>query len=153
MLLERRMDMTRQCERAQGRIIAQVFYRSGRPMKAMGRSWEAACRRAGVPSLILHDLRRSAVRNLERAGVSRSVAMKLTGHKTESVCRRYAIVAESDLADAGRKLSAGLVAAGGDDLSFGTRRISDSRRNDRTAAADASHRPSGQRGNRKSRHG
>jgi hypothetical protein len=43
------------------------------------------------------------VRNLERAGVSRSVAMQLTGHKTESVYRRYAIVSSGDLADASRK--------------------------------------------------
>ena len=46
------------------------------------------------------------MRNLERAGISRSVAMKLTGHKTEAVYRRYAIVAESDLRDAGTKLTA-----------------------------------------------
>jgi integrase len=64
-----------------------------------------ACKDAGRPGLLLHDLRRSAVRNLERAGISRSVAMKLTGHKTEAVYRRYAIVAESDLRDAGTKLS------------------------------------------------
>jgi hypothetical protein len=44
------------------------------------------------------------VRNLERAGVPRSTAMKLTGHKTEAVYRRYAIVAESDLREAGENL-------------------------------------------------
>ena len=48
------------------------------------------------------------MRNLERAGISRSVAMKLTGHKTEAVYRRYAIVAESDLREAGTKLAATL---------------------------------------------
>ncbi len=67
-----------------------------------------ACKGAGRPGLLLHDLRRSAVRNLERAGISRSVAMKLTGPKTEAVYRRYAIVAESDLREAGAKLSAAL---------------------------------------------
>jgi hypothetical protein len=61
---------------------------------------------SGRPGLLLHDLRRSAVRNLERAGISRSVAMKLTGHKTEAVYRRHAIVAESDLREAGTKLAA-----------------------------------------------
>ena len=72
----------------------------------MRRSWKTACEKAGVPGRLLHDLRRSAVRNLERAGVSRSVAMKMTGHKTESVYRRYAIVSESDLRKAAVKLAA-----------------------------------------------
>ncbi|MCI0722934.1 MAG: site-specific integrase [Acidobacteria bacterium] len=58
----------------------------------------------GYQGLIFHDLRRSAVRNLERASVPRSVAMKITGHRGESIYRRYAIVSPSDLADATRRL-------------------------------------------------
>ena len=53
----------------------------------------------------MHDFRRTAVRNLERAGVSRSVAMQLTGHLTESIFRRYAIVDESDLRHGVAKLA------------------------------------------------
>jgi hypothetical protein len=53
--------------------------------------------------------RRSAVRNLERAGVPRSVAMKLTGHKTESVYRRYAIADERDLRVAAERLNAAAI--------------------------------------------
>ena len=104
-LLERRQAITRRCERAQGRIIAHVFHRYGRPIKSLRRAWVTACRKAGRPGLLPHDLRRSAVRNLERAGISRSVAMKLTGHKTEAVYRRFAIVAENDLREAGAKLA------------------------------------------------
>jgi integrase len=107
-LLERRQAITRRCERAQARIIAHVFHRYGRPIKSLRRAWMTACRKAGLPGLLPHDLRRSAVRNLERSGVSRSVAMRLTGHKTEAVYRRYAIVAENDLREAGTKLAATL---------------------------------------------
>jgi integrase len=105
-VLERRLEFTRRCERTQGRIIPWVFHRKGQPIRSMKRSWWEACRKAGVPGRVLHDLRRSAVRNLERAGVSRSVAMKMTGHKTESVYRRYAIVSESDVRGAGARLAA-----------------------------------------------
>ena len=105
-ILEGRQELTRRCERAQARIIPLVFHRSGRPIHSFRRSWKKACEKAGRPGLLFHDLRRSAVRNLERAGVPRSVAMKLTGHKTESIYRRYAIVAESDLRAAGEKLTA-----------------------------------------------
>jgi integrase len=104
-LLERRRELTRRCERAQGSIIPYVFHRYGKRVRSIRKAWKTACRKAGVPWLLPHDLRRSAVRNLERAGVSRSVAMKLTGHKTEHVYRRYAIVAENDLREAGTKLS------------------------------------------------
>ena len=58
-----------------------------------------------MPGIVPHDLRRSAVRNLERSGVPRSVAMKMVGHKTEAIYRRYAIVAEADLVAGGEKLT------------------------------------------------
>lgn len=55
---------------------------------------------------LLHDFRRTAVRNLERAGIARSTAMKMRGHETESIYLRYAIVSEPDLSEAAVKLSA-----------------------------------------------
>jgi integrase len=58
-----------------------------------------------VPGRILHDFRRTAVRNMERAGVPRSVAMKLTGHRTESIYKRYAIVNDADLQAAAQRLA------------------------------------------------
>jgi len=60
--------------------------------------------RQGGVRLLVHDLRRSAVRTMEQRGVPRSVAMKITGHRTESVYRRYAIVSDADLRDAARKI-------------------------------------------------
>lgn len=76
------------------------------PIISLSKAFKAACRKASCPGRILHDLRRTAVRNLERAGVPRSVAMKLTGHRTESVYRRYAIADERDLRVAVERLNA-----------------------------------------------
>ncbi len=61
---------------------------------------------AGLPGRWVHDFRRSCVRRMERKGVPRSWAMKLTGHRGESIYRRYAIVSESDLAEGVARLAA-----------------------------------------------
>jgi len=66
--------------------------------------WRKACAAAGYPERLLHDFRRTAVRNLERAAVPRSTAMAMVGHKTESVYRRYAIVDEAIHREAAAKL-------------------------------------------------
>jgi hypothetical protein len=63
-------------------------------------------RKAGVPRRLPHDLRRTAVRNLERAGVARSAAMNMVGHRTESIYRSYAIADEAMLKEGAVKLAA-----------------------------------------------
>jgi len=105
-LLRRQRERTVAVERATGQIIPWVFHRRGRPITDFRAAWTQACDAAGLSGRVFHDFRRTAVRNLERAGVARSVAMKLTGHKTETVYRRYAIVSESDLAEGVKKLAA-----------------------------------------------
>ena len=74
-------------------------------MKRFNKTWKTACQEAGIGVKLFHDFRRTAVRNLIRAGVSDLVAMKLTGHKTRDVFDRYNITIDADLIDAGKKLA------------------------------------------------
>jgi integrase len=104
-MLKKQWEQTKALQRATGRLIGPVFHRNGQPIKDYRRAWDTACEHAKIPDRIPHDFRRTAVRNLERACVPRSVAMKLTGHKTESVYRRYAIVSEADLNEGLKKLA------------------------------------------------
>jgi integrase len=105
-LLESQRAVTDAYQRERGKICPWVFHRNGAKIRSFRHAWDTAARLAGCPGRIPHDLRRTAVRNFVRAGVSEHVAMKLSGHKTASVFRRYDIVSDSDLSDAARKLDA-----------------------------------------------
>src|SRR4029453_17927124 len=68
-----------------------VFKKDGITRRAWLKAWPEACQRAGVPGRRLHDCRRTAARNLIRAGVPERVAMMLLGHATRSIFERYKI--------------------------------------------------------------
>jgi integrase len=95
---------------ADGTICPFVFHRNGERISHFRASWKNACKAAGCPGALVHDLRRSAVRTFERAGVPRSVAMSIVGHKTESIYRRYAIVDEAMQREAAIRLDAWMAA-------------------------------------------
>jgi integrase len=81
-----------------------VFTRGKKRVIDFRGAWDIITAAAGVPGLLPHDLRRSAVRNMLRRGIHEKVAMAISGHKTRAVFDRYNIVSETDILDAGRKL-------------------------------------------------
>jgi len=118
-IARRRQARTYTTRTGETALSVYVFHRDGVPIRDFRGAWAAACIAAGFskpkvrrdgrpvldrkgrpvmkPTLIFHDLRRSAVRNLMAAGVDQSVAMRVTGHQTISVFQRYRIVSDDDV--------------------------------------------------------
>lgn len=73
-----------------------IFHRKGKPIREFRKAWRTANRIARIPSRLFHDLRRSAVRDLVRSGVSQSVAMSISGHRSAWMFERYNITDDRD---------------------------------------------------------
>jgi integrase len=130
-LIEHRRQVTDEVQKKRRMVIDYIFHRDGKPIRYFRRSWITACIKAGLGRevrepdkldaqgnvikrgrliekkafRIVHDFRRTAARNLSRAGVPEQVIMRICGWKTRSVFDRYRIVPESDLREGLGKLA------------------------------------------------
>jgi len=91
--------------RAKRRIDCEfVFHRDGRPIKFFRDGFKTAAKKIGATGTMPHDMRRSAVRNFRRSGLSEQEELMLSGHETPSIYRRYSIISEEDLIESMKRV-------------------------------------------------
>jgi len=90
-----------------------VFHKDGNRIAytTLHKHWKKACKSAGLAGRLIHDLRRTAAREMRRAGLSEGEIMKLCGWKTRAMFDRYNIIDEADLAAGVAKRFDGTVVA------------------------------------------
>ena len=105
-ILERR-KLARTFERDGVTHVSQfIFHRDGRQIADFFKSWRTATREAGCPGRLFHSTRRFAATSMLDAGLAPELAMALTGHKTQSMLRRYQLIKTEKVADAYTQLEA-----------------------------------------------
>ena len=104
-VLARQLERTRELEQLSGTEVAWLFHRNGQQIKDFCKAWATACQKAGVPHRLPDDLRRTAVRNLEYAGVSRSTAMAIVGHRSDPIYRNISTLDGATLRESARKIA------------------------------------------------
>lgn len=105
-LMEKQREKADEIERKTGKPVTHVFFRrDGRQVRSFKTAWKNAVEKAGLDGRIFHDFRRTAARNLIDAGCSEGDAMKITGHKTAAIFKRYCIVSKKHLAESVAKLA------------------------------------------------
>ena len=90
---------------------AHVFLVDGKSVQSVKTAFKAACRRAEITGFRFHDFRHTAVTNMRRAGIDHLTIMRITGHKTLSVFKRYNSFLEGDLKDAAHRFNTYLTLA------------------------------------------
>jgi integrase len=99
-------EKTKVLERSQGIIVRSLFHHDGEAIHDFYAAWRSACNRANLSGALFHDFRRTAARNYRRSGEDESVIMKILGHKTREIFKRYNIVNEDDLRRAAERVTA-----------------------------------------------